>query len=79
MILLQGLIRTIRKKLLMSQEEFAKEIGVSSITVNRWENSKAKPTQIAQKQIFELAMKHDLYLSDFILKQQNTPASISWR
>ena len=36
-------IKRIRRKALMTQEDFAKEIGVSCITVTRWETGKAKP------------------------------------
>ena len=36
-------IKRIRRKGLMTQEDFAKEIGVSCITVTRWETGKAKP------------------------------------
>ena len=34
-------IKTIRHKCLMSQTEFAKALGVSFTTVNRWESGKA--------------------------------------
>ncbi|MFV0503725.1 MAG: helix-turn-helix domain-containing protein [Lachnospirales bacterium] len=36
-------IREIRIKCLLSQADFAKKIGVSFSTVNRWENNKAVP------------------------------------
>lgn len=36
-------IKEIRIKSLLSQEDFAKAIGVSFSTVNRWENGKAVP------------------------------------
>lgn len=36
-------VKDIRIKALLSQEAFAKEIGVSFPTVNRWEMGKAKP------------------------------------
>ena len=37
-------IKDIRIKSLLSQADFAKELGVSFSTVNRWENSKAMHT-----------------------------------
>lgn len=37
-------IKSIRKKRLLSQEAFAKELGVSFTTVNRWETGKSTPT-----------------------------------
>ena len=44
-------IKIIRQKSLMSQEAFAKELGVSFSTVNRWESGKSKPSYKAMKQI----------------------------
>ncbi len=38
-----NLIRTLRQKLSMTQEEFAHEIAVTVSTVNRWENAHAEP------------------------------------
>lgn len=44
-------IKRIRRKAFLSQGEFAKEIGVSFATVNRWETGKAKPTLKTMKLI----------------------------
>lgn len=43
-------VKNFRKKLGMSQEKLAKALGVSFATVNRWENSKTKPSKLAQNQ-----------------------------
>lgn len=37
-------IRTLRHRLILSQTEFAKLLGVSFATVNRWENGHFDPT-----------------------------------
>lgn len=37
-------IKTLRQNCFLSQEAFAKELGVSFATVNRWESGKTKPT-----------------------------------
>lgn len=50
-------IKEIRKRLSLSQEEFAKKLGVSFASVNRWENGQTKPSKLARKQIVSL-MKH---------------------
>ena len=42
-------IREIRQKCFLSQEAFAKELGVSFATVNRWESGKTKPTYKTMK------------------------------
>ena len=34
-----------------SQEDLARELGVSFATVNRWENGKTKPSRLAQDKI----------------------------
>lgn len=44
-------IREIRQKCFLSQETFAKELGVSFATVNRWESGKTKPTYKTMKLI----------------------------
>ena len=46
-------VKYVRAKLLISQTELAKEMGVSFSTVNRWETEKHEPSFIAQKK-FEL-------------------------
>ncbi len=40
---LHELIRTMRKKALLSQEDFVKELHVSARTINRWEMEKPSP------------------------------------
>ncbi len=52
-----NLIRTLRQKLGMTQEEFAHEIAVTVSTVNRWENAHAEPSKLAWKAIEDLARK----------------------
>src|SRR5437667_6632601 len=49
-----NLIRGLRQKLGMTQEEFAHEIAVTVSTVNRWENAHAEPSKLAWKAIQNL-------------------------
>lgn len=44
-------LRTMRKKALLSQKDFAKELHVSVGTINRWKNGKTKPNITAMKKI----------------------------
>ena len=37
-------IKLLRKKMLISQKELAEKLGVSFVSVNRWENNKYEPT-----------------------------------
>ena len=45
------LIKEIRLQLDLSQEDLAREVGVSYATVNRWENGRFQPSRLAIKQI----------------------------
>lgn len=49
-----------RKKLMMSQEEMARELGVTFTTLNRWENKKNEPSYVAQRKFAELCKKHEI-------------------
>ncbi len=55
-----NLVRGLRQKLGMTQEEFAHEIAVTVSTVNRWENAHAEPSKLAWKAIQDLARKRGL-------------------
>lgn len=52
-------VKGIRQKSLLSQEAFAKELGVSFTTVNRWESGKTKPSYKAMKLINDFFAAHD--------------------
>jgi DNA-binding transcriptional regulator YiaG len=47
---LPALFKEVRKQLALSQEGLARELGVSFGTVNRWENAKVRPSQLAKAQ-----------------------------
>ena len=53
-------IKKLRLSAILTQEEFAKEVGVSFATVNRWETGKSKPTIKAMKLIDEDCKKNDI-------------------
>lgn len=53
-------IKKIRRKAFLTQEDFAKEIGVSFATVNRWETGKAKPNLKTMKLIDEYCKKNGI-------------------
>ncbi len=63
----------LRKKLGMTQEQLARELGVTVGTVNRWENGRFRPSPLALRGLERLAERaaqierHDSY----------TPAAIS--
>lgn len=46
-----SLIKEIRRQLSISQEDLARELGVSYASVNRWENDQARPSRLARAQL----------------------------
>lgn len=52
-----GLVKEVRRQLVLSQEDLARELGVSFATVNRWENGKVKPSKLAKAQFEQFCDK----------------------
>lgn len=46
-----ALVKDIRMQMALSQEDLARELGVSYATVNRWENGLSKPSKLARAQL----------------------------
>ena len=44
-------VKELRKKMDWTQEDMAREIGVSLSTVQRWEKQGAKPTRLARREL----------------------------
>ncbi|WP_326513642.1 helix-turn-helix transcriptional regulator [Clostridium intestinale] len=53
-------IKKLRQKCFLSQESFARELGFSFSSINRWESGKSKPTMSAMKKIMEFCESHNL-------------------
>ncbi|MBT4822682.1 MAG: helix-turn-helix transcriptional regulator [Lentisphaerae bacterium] len=49
------LVRTLRDRLGLTQEQFASRLGVTFASVNRWENGHVTPSRLALRQIEDLA------------------------
>ena len=60
-------IKKIRRKAFLTQDEFAKQLGVSYTTVNRWETGKAKPTLKTMKLIDDYCKEHGI---DFDISEE---------
>ena len=43
------LVKHVRKELGLSQEQLARKLNISYSTVNRWENGKSQPSQMAKE------------------------------
>lgn len=53
-------VKKIRQRCFLTQENFAKEIGVAFSTVNRWESGRTKPNLCAMKNIKIFCEKHNI-------------------
>lgn len=51
-------IKLLRQRCLLSQQDFAKELGVSFATINRIESGKSKPTYKTMKLIDDYCKKN---------------------
>ncbi len=47
---LPALVKEVRRQLSLSQEDLARELGISFATVNRWENAQVRPSKLAKAQ-----------------------------
>jgi DNA-binding transcriptional regulator YiaG len=52
-----SLVKEVRRQLALSQEDLARELGVSYATVNRWENALSKPSKLARAQLDAFCIK----------------------
>lgn len=55
-------VKTVRTVMKLSQEDFARELGVSFATVNRWENGNYNPSRLARKAFDDFCEKHSIVL-----------------
>ena len=46
------LVKEVRRQLGISQEDLAREVGVSYATVNRWENGQVRPSKLGRTHFF---------------------------
>lgn len=49
-----GLIKALRRRLSLTQEQFAAKVGVTYGTVNNWENGKRMPLPFLLKRLIEM-------------------------
>ena len=53
-------LRKLRQRTLLNQTDFAKAVGVSYSTINRWETAKSKPNLAAMRNIKVFCEQHKL-------------------
>ena len=61
------MIKAIRERAGINQEQFAKELSTTVVSINRWENGKAIPNLMAQNQLVEFCKRHKIDVSDIII------------
>ncbi len=58
------LVKSLRNKLIITQEELAEMLGVSFATINRWETGKHEPTTKMKRKIVEMCKSNNIGLED---------------
>lgn len=54
------LIPELRAAMNVSQEDFAKILGVAAVSVSRWENGHSKPTKLIKVKLQKLFDRYDV-------------------
>jgi len=54
------IVKNVRQKTCMSQEDLAHALNVSFATINRWENGKTHPNKLTQTVFFDYCKKQGL-------------------
>ena len=67
---MESLYKTIRRITKLNQEQFAKELGTTVLSINRWENGKTEPNRMAQNQILRFCTEHQIELGELIVKRK---------
>lgn len=63
------LVRKMRELAAMNQEQFAKSIGTTVVSINRWENGKSMPNPMAQNQLALFCSNHNIDLAAIIVEK----------
>lgn len=58
-----AIVKDVRERLHLSQEQLARELNVSFSTINRWEHGKSKPSQMAKKLFCDFCVKNKIDLN----------------
>lgn len=66
---MQNLIKQIRMSTGLSQQEFAQQLGVTFATINRWENGRAIPNNLAQTKLYDFCRENNVPVYEFTLQR----------
>lgn len=53
-----AVVKRVRKELGLSQEQLARELSISFSTINRWENCKSHPSQMAKELFYSFCKRN---------------------
>lgn len=57
-------VKYVRTELKLSQEDLARELGVSFATINRWENGSYNPSRLAKKAFDDFCKENNIVDED---------------
>jgi len=60
----QRLVKELRLRLILTQQEFAELLGVSFASINRWESGRHEPTTKVKRRIVELCKQYQIKMED---------------
>lgn len=63
---MKDLIRMIRAQANMNQEQFASALGTTAVSINRWENGKSIPNQMAQTNLYQFCKNHGIDVANMV-------------
>lgn len=63
---MKELIKAIRCCANMNQEQFASCLGTTAVSINRWENGKALPNQMAQTNLFQFCKAQEIDAAELL-------------
>lgn len=58
------LIPELRAAMNVSQDDFAKLLGITAVTVSRWENGHVKPTKLIKIKLEKLFKRYDVKVDE---------------
>lgn len=65
---MNDIMKQIRMKANMSQDRFAALLGTTAVSINRWENGKARPNQMAQKNIYQFCKERKIDVAEIVIE-----------
>ena len=74
-----AVLRTIRARLDLTQEQLAERLGVSFASINRWEGGAIKPQKAAQEAIAALAIEEDVDIMELAAEPTEAAVRVTQR